>query len=168
MNFDNNGFGWSDSISKDSEDRVLIPEGNYNARILWVDRGEFAGSAKLSACPKAIVNLMVDVDGKPMPTSVTILLHRRLEWKIKEFFRAIGRAKQGEPYVMDWTNLNGAKLRLHIRQKTYTNRYGDEAVANEVDKFYDYDSAFFPEDDGWLQEAMEADEAEELRDDLPF
>ena len=94
MDFSNNSFGWNDAIKKDSEDRVLIPEGNYNARVLWVDRGEFPGSAKLSACPKAIVNLMVDVDGRPMPIIVQLLLHRRLEWKIKEFFRAVGRAKQ--------------------------------------------------------------------------
>ena len=165
MDYSNNGLGWNDSISKDSEDRALIPEGNYNARVLFVEKGEFQGSAKLSACPKAIITLMVDTGGIPAPVTVQLLLHRKLEWKIKEFFRSVGRAKQGEAYVMDWDNLQGAKLRVHVTQHTYTDKFGEERTSNQIDKFFDYDDRYFPHDPGWLSEAATA---EELEEDIPF
>ncbi len=162
MDYSNNGFKWNDSIEKDSEDRVLIPEGFYNARILWIEKGEFAGSAKLSACPKAIITMMLDTGETPTPITTTILLHRRLEWKIKEFFCAVGRAKHGEPYQMCWDGLEGARLRVHVGQRSYTDKFGEEHTVNEVDKFVDYFEGNFPDDPGWLLDAMAADEG------LPF
>ena len=165
MDFSNNGLGWNDSISKDSEDRALIPEGNYNARVLFVEKGEFMGSAKLSACPKAIITLMVDTGEYPTPVTVQLLLRRKLEWKLKEFFRAVGLAKQGEEYRMNWENLKGAKLRVHVIQNTYTDKFGEERTSNQIDKFYDYDDRYFPHDPGWLSEATTA---EELEEDIPF
>lgn len=165
MDFSNNGFRWDDSIEKDSEERALVPEGDYNAKILWVEKGEFAGSARLSACPKAIITMVLDAGDTPVPITTTLLLHRRLEWKIKEFFRAVGRAKHGEAYVMDWENLGGAKLRVHVSNHTYLDKFGEEKVSNQVDKFYDYNENFFPCDPDWLQEAENAEEAE---NGLPF
>lgn len=165
MNIDNNRFGWHDAIEKDSEDKALLPEGFYNARVLWVEKGEFAGSAKLSACPKAIITMMLDVGNVPTPITTTILLHRRLEWKIKEFFRAVGKAKHGEAYVMDWDNLGGAKLRVHVGQRSYTDKFGEQRTVNEVDKFVDYYEGNFPDDPAWLMEAIDAEVSEE---GLPF
>ena len=162
MDNTNKGFGWNDSIEQDSEDRALIPEGNYNARILWVEKGEFPGSAKLSACPKSTVTMLLDTGGVPAPITTSLLLHRRLEWKVKEFFRAVGRAKHGEPYTMNWDGLEGARLRVHVSRNTYTNRFGEEQQTNQVDRFYDYDASNFPEDAGWLLDAMAAEEG------LPF
>lgn len=163
MDFGNNGIGWNESIEKDSEERALVPEGSYNARILWIEKGEFKGSAKLSACPKAIITMMLDTGDVPTPITTTILLHRKLEWKVKEFFRAVGRAKHGEPYQMCWDGLEGAKLRVHVSRQTYTDKYGEERVSNQVDKYYDYDDSFFPEDPDWLLDAMKAED-----EDLPF
>ncbi len=165
MDFSNNGFGWNDSVEKDSEERALVPEGAYNAKILWIEKGEFAGSAKLSACPKAIITMMLDTGDTPTPITTTILLHRKLEWKIKEFFRAVGRAKHGEPYKMNWDGLEGARLRVHVSRHTFLDKYGEEKVSNQVDKFYDYNEDFFPRDPDWLQEAEHAEEAE---NGLPF
>ena len=165
MDFSNNSFGWHDAIEKDSEERTLVPEGAYNARILWVEKGEFQGSAKLSACPKAIITMMLDTGDTPVPITTTLLLHRRLEWKLKEFFRAVGLAKPGEAYVMDWENLGGAKLRVHVSKNTYTDRYEEERVSNQVDKFYDYNENVFPRDPAWLMEAMDAEISDE---GIPF
>ena len=162
MDFFDNGLKWTDAIEKDSEERALIPEGNYNARILWIEKGEFHGSAKLSACPKAMITMILDTGETPTPVTVSLLLHRRLEWKLKEFFRSVGRAKPGEAYVMCWDGLEGAKLRVHVGQRKYTDKFGEEHTFNEVDRFIDYFEGNFPDDPDWLIEAMKAENEEVL------
>jgi hypothetical protein len=37
--------------------------------------------------------------------------------------------------------------RAKIKQRKYTNQFGEEKVINDVEKFYDYDPAFFVNDD---------------------
>ena len=78
------------------------------------------------------------------------------------FFRAVGRAKHGEPYKMNWDGLEGARLRVHVGQRSYTDKFGEEHTVNEVDKFIDYYEGNFPDDPGWLLDAMTAEEG------LPF
>ena len=48
---------------------------------------------------------------------------------------------------MDWSKVVTSVGRCHVKQRKYTNQFGEEKVINDVEKFYDYDPAFFVNDD---------------------
>ena len=57
-------MNWGDMIEHDSADFVLLPEGEYNFEVKSFRRETFSGSAKMGACPMAVLDLEVF-----MPTS---------------------------------------------------------------------------------------------------
>ena len=46
-------YGWDDEIQNDSS-FVIVPEGDYNFRVVNFQRGHYGGGDKIPACPKAI------------------------------------------------------------------------------------------------------------------
>ena len=159
---DNFLSAWTWSLTDDSDGYQLLQPGIYRARIKRFEQGEFKGSAKLSACPRAIITLAVETENGPQEVTVSLLVHKKLEWKLSQFFRAIGRKKHGEELQMDWSGLVGLPLKVHITIRSYTNRDGEERQCNDVDRFYDFDPDDFPKDPDWLADAMSADTADEL------
>ncbi len=151
---------WGDTIQKDSSEFVILPEGDYNFEVASFERGRFPGSAKIPACNKAALQLKVETDAGTAMVFADLILYRTLEWKLSEFFRCIGRKKDGEPLVMDW-NIIGCKGRAHFKPRTYTDKDGNEKQANNVEKYLDYDPANFPKAEFVNVPAGEADE-------LPF
>ena len=98
--------------------------------------------------------------------TVSLLVHRKLEWKLSQFFRAIGRKKHGEALNMDWSGLVGLPLKVHITIRSYTSRDGEERQCNDVDRFYDFDPDDFPADPEWMKDALAADVQEDELDDV--
>lgn len=145
---------WNDALEIDEKEYELLPEGDYNFVVTSFERGRHPGSEKIPACNKAIITLKVQTDGgKPAYIRTNLLLYRTQEWKISAFFRSIGQKKKGERLVMDWNSVLGSKGRAHFRPRDYTNREGKECQVNELDRYYDYDPAFFPpEEDDWLSD----------------
>ena len=45
---------------------------------------------------------------------------------------------------MDWNTVIGSRGRAHFKPRPYTDRDGNDRVANEVDRFYDWDEKYFP------------------------
>ena len=82
-----------------------------------------------------------------------------------EFFRSIGRKRHGETLQMDWSNLIGQRLLVRIAPRSYVGSDGETHVANNVERFLDYNPDAFPQDPDWLAEAMDAGE-EEM--EIPF
>ena len=153
---------WIWNLEDDSDGYQLLQPGVYRAKIGRFEQGEFAGSAKLSACPKAILTLAVETENGPREVITSLLVHKKLEWKLSQFFRSVGRKKNGEPMQMDWSGLVGLPLKVHITNRTYINRDGEERQCNDVDRFYDYNPDDFPRDPDWLEDTAEADTEEEL------
>ena len=56
---------WTWNLEDDSDGYQLLQPGVYRAKIRRFEQGEFAGSAKLSACPKAILTLAVETENGP-------------------------------------------------------------------------------------------------------
>ena len=153
----NQEMDWNMSIEDDSEGYRLLHPGEYNGRIVRVERGRFNGGQKIPPCNKAVVTIRVDTPDGPLDLETTLLLHTSLEWKLSSFFRAVGRKKHGERVVMSWDGLTGLPIRVHIRNRRYV-KDGEERICNDIDRFIDYDPHNFPSDPAWLQEAMQAEE----------
>lgn len=158
-NYNNNlVMDWDDAIVDDGMEYVLLEEGDYNFVVRDFERGHFPGSAKLPACNKATLTLEVDTREGTATVKHDIILCRTLEFRISEFFRAIGQKKHGERLVMNWNKVVGSKGRARFKPRPYTNKDGEQKMANNVDKFYDYDPAFFPKEQtpDWVKDAEKA------------
>ena len=153
---------WTWEIKDDGSEFKPMKPGIYPARISGFEQTEHLGSAKIPPCPKAILTLKVDSGEGVQDVKTTLLVHRKMEWKLSEFFRAIGRKRHGEALRMDWSNLIGQKLVVKIGTRTYVGSDGETHVANNVDRFLDYNPDLFPDDPDWLADAMAAgDEIDE-------
>lgn len=138
-------IGWDDEISSDSGQYILLEEGDYNFTVTAFERGRFPGSAKIPACNKATLSLAVDAPEGTASVKYDLILWSSLEWKIAEFFRAIGQKKHGEAFRPQWNAVVGARGRAHFRPRTYIKNDGSEGKSNDVAKFYDFDpSAIAP------------------------
>lgn len=126
---------WNDTIENDSS-FTLLPEGTYPFTVTKFERGEHAGSDKIPPCKKAVLTLEID-GGALGTTEITenLFLHSRQEWKLCQFFTAIGQRRRGEQLRMDWNAIVGARGLCALVVNEYTNRDGDARKNNRVDKY---------------------------------
>lgn len=133
-------MSWDDIIENDNEFTVL-PEGDYDFTIVDLERKRFEGSEKMSACPKAEVSIKIYDRNNQSVGSTTVkenlMLNRKMEWKLCQFFTAIGLRKHGEPLKMNWNNVKGRTGRCKVIINKYTNDKGEEKENNRIDKFYE-------------------------------
>ena len=152
---------WNDAIESDGQEFIVLEEGDYNFRVTSFERGHFPGSAKIPACNKAAITVLVETPDGNASVKFDLILFRTLEWRISAFFRCIGQKKHGERLVMDWNRVVGSRGRAHFKPRTYTDRDGNERQANDVDRFYDWDEKYFPVEESKFVEITGDD-------DLPF
>lgn len=132
----NEEMDWNDVIEKDSEEFILLPEGDYNFTVESFDRGRHQGSDKLPPCNKAILKLRIDSpDGTAFITH-NLFLHKKTEGLLSAFFASIGQKKKGKPLRMNWNQVTGACGRAKIGLHTYKNKDGEERKSNDVKRFY--------------------------------
>lgn len=130
-------LGWDDEIQQESE-FTLLDEGDYDFEVTKLERGRSNGSDKIPPSNMAILTLKV-TDGRNSTTiTERLVLHTILEWKLSQFFIAIGQKKHGKPLKMNWNRVVGAKGRCKVKVESYTNKYGEEKQSNRIDKYYDY------------------------------
>ncbi len=156
--------GWNWELKTDDEGPQLIAPGTYPARISWLEQGDFLGRAKMPPCPKAVLTLMIDTGEGAQELKTTLLVHPRMEWKLSEFFRSIGRKRHGEPLKMDWEGLVGLPLLVRVNHRSYIDSSGEQRTVNNIERFLDYNPDAFPKDPDWLASAMagESDVDEEF------
>ena len=133
-------IGWDDEISNDSS-YTLLEEGDYNFTVTAFERGRFPGSAKLPSCNKATMTLEVRTGEGTASVKYDLIMCKAMEWKLCEFFCAIGQRKKGEALRPRWNEVVGSQGRAHFKPPAYTKKDGSEGKANDVEKFYDYDPA---------------------------
>lgn len=129
---------WNSYIEKESEAFVTLPEGDYDYTITGFEKSEHPGSAKVPACPKAVIELTISVPGigKSVVTD-QLLLHENVEWKLCEFFRSIGQKTHGKGVTMNWDKVLGAKGRAHIFVDTWIGQDGSDKQKNKVKRYLD-------------------------------
>lgn len=125
---------WDSEISRDSE-FVLLPEGEYDFVVTKFERARHNGSAKLPACPKAVITLEV-TDGKSKATiEHNLFLHQKTEGMLCEFFTAIGQRKHGETLKMNWPAVMGARGRCKVYVDKWQGKDGQPKESNKIKKF---------------------------------
>ena len=53
-------LGWDDTIEKESAGFIILPEGDYEFKVLEFQRARHEGSEKLPPCNKAVITLVVE------------------------------------------------------------------------------------------------------------
>lgn len=130
-------LGWDDEIKEEGSGFTLLPEGDYIFVIKKFDKARYDGGAKIPACPKAIVTFSIySNDGQCIELQENFLLHKKMEWKLSEFFSSIGMKRKDEPVRMIWTpELIGkqgvCKVIVHNYKKD-----GEDRQTNRIDKLY--------------------------------
>lgn len=128
-------YGWDDAIENDSEFEVL-PEGDYNFRIIGFERGRHPGSDRLPPCNKAILTIEVFNGQKKTTVTHNLFLHSKCEGLLCEFFTAIGQRSHGERIVPNWNMVIGATGTCKLGIDTWTGRMGDKRQSNQIKRFY--------------------------------
>ena len=133
-------FDWDDAIENDGSEFIILPEGDYVFTVVDVERGWFDGSAKMSACNKAILTLEVRTPDGIARITTNLMLHKSMEWKLSSFFRSIGQKQHGEKLVMNWAKVPGSRGIAHFKPRKYTGNDGEERTTNDCARFLDYDA----------------------------
>ena len=152
---------WDDAIESDGQEFITLEEGDYNFTVTGFERGRFPGGQKIPACNKASLTLQVKTDDGIAVIKTDLLLYKSMEWKLSAFFRCIGQKKHGERLQMDWNHVIGARGRGHFKPREYTDRDGNQRLANDLDRFYDWDAMYFPVNESDFVEITDPD-------DIPF
>lgn len=124
-------LNWDDTITEDSKEFVLLPDGDYEFVVTDVERQRYEGSDKLPPCNKAVIHIMIDTPLGIATVKSNLYLHTKTEGLVSAFFGSIGQKKKGEPLRMNWPKVVGAKGRCKISQ--YTGNNGLQY--NEVKRF---------------------------------
>lgn len=133
---------WDDEIINDGKEFIVLPEGDYDFKVVGFERGQFNGSAKMSPCKKAILTLQVETDDGIANIRTDLIMNRVCEWRLSSFFRCIGQKKHGEKLKMDWNKVLDSTGRAHFKPRTYAGTDGQEHQVNDVVRFYDKDDSF--------------------------
>ena len=130
-------LGWDDEISNEAE-FVTLPAGDYDFEVVKFERSRSKGSEKIPASNMAVLEIKITDGQKSATVFDRLVLHTKMEWKLSQFFRAIGQKKHGEPVRMNWNAVPGARGRCKVIESEYTTEKGEKRTKNEIDKYYDY------------------------------
>ena len=130
-------YDWDSTIQNDGSDFRLLPEGIYPFTVKKMERGYYNGGNTIPPCPRADLTLHVGVGADTADVTEGILLDDSLEWKLCQFFLAIGDRKHGEALKMNWDAVEGKGGWCEIGHRTWTGRDGEERESNQVVRFID-------------------------------
>lgn len=148
MDYQNNNpdreLGWDDPIEHEEREFVLFPAGDYPFQIINLEKARHDNpNSKTPPCPKAILTVRVTepATGRTADMTCNLLLHSSWEWKLCEFFAAIGLRRKGESKPMEWGRVVGSRGYLNLSVREYTRRDGDIGKSNDIKRFYPADEA---------------------------
>ena len=141
MDYHNNGYelGWDAEIENDGQEFVVVEPGDYNFVVTGFERARFAGSEKMPPCNQAKLSIRMEVPGAAGECIVkhNLFLHSKSEWKLCEFFTAIGQRKKGQKISMNWNAVIGARGRCKVSKRSFKSKNGGgDLWTNDIDKFY--------------------------------
>lgn len=120
-------FEWDGEIEVSENEFELIPDGDYRATVIAVERMQHNGSEKMSPCPIANVKVRLD-NGRIL--SDRIFLNSKSSWKIAQFFIAVGMRNAGAPKEerlrMDWMGAIGRTCTIKVGAHEYKNKTYNE------------------------------------------
>lgn len=137
-------FEWEDIIENDGPKFTLLPEGDYDFKVLSFERARHPGSPNLPPCNKAIVHIEIDSPEGRRVINSNLFLHSKCEGILCSFFSAIGQRKRGEQLRMNWNTVPGSTGRCKVGIYTWIKKDGSEGRSNEIKYFYEAQDAEKP------------------------
>jgi len=129
-------IGWDDEIAEESS-FVLLEPGDYPFTVTGFERKRFGGSVKMCACNMA--ELQIDVGATTVRDK--LFLNKKTEWRLSQFFTAIGQKEKGVPFVPNWSAVPGSTGVCKVGMYTWKNDDGEEKKYNEIKEYYAPDNA---------------------------
>uniref|UniRef100_UPI0006CF4189 DUF669 domain-containing protein n=1 Tax=Clostridium sp. NkU-1 TaxID=1095009 RepID=UPI0006CF4189 len=137
-------IGWDDQIENEGQDFEPLPDGEYEFTVASMERGRFPGSAKMTACNMASLDLIVkDADGNDRHVYDTLYLNSKAEWKLSQFFLGIGQKKKGESLKPNWNTVPGSTGKLELYIDEYKDKEGKPRRNNKISKYLPYEPKKF-------------------------
>lgn len=130
-------LAWDDEIQNDGGLYEVLPEGDYDFVVNKFERARHSGSDKIPPCNKAILTLSVFGEQATGTIQTNLFLYSKFEWKLCQFFTAIGHRKHGETLRMNWASVPGSSGICHVGVRKWTGNDGREHEGNEITEFYD-------------------------------
>ncbi len=137
MTENNDALNWDSPIEKGDE-FVILPEGLADFEVLKLDRAR-KEMGKLGTCNVGVLKLLLTSrgDGSSATKDVNLPLHRKVQFKLYQFFTSIGQRKHGEdgPFVPNWGKVAGATGVCEIEHRKWIGKDGKERTDYDVKKF---------------------------------
>ena len=136
-------LGWDDEIEPGGEFKIL-PEGLAQFEVLKFDRAR-KEKGKLGTCNVAALKMVFthQETGETATKDVELPLHRMLQFRLYQFFTAIGQRKHGDdgPFAPNWAKVVGETGYCEIKHRSWTGQDGKERTDYEPDKFLSEEEA---------------------------
>lgn len=142
-NFDNGyELSWDAEIENEGQEFVVAEPGDYDFIVTGFERARFNGSEKMPACNQARLSIKLLIPGGgECVVKHNLFLHSKSEWKLCQFFTAIGQRKKGQKAGMNWNAVIGAGGRCKVTKRSYKHKTsGAEMWSNDIEKFYEPDT----------------------------
>lgn len=131
-------LGFDDTITKDAQEFIALAPGDYQFRVTNIEKTRSKGEGKLPPCNMVIVHCTIDSHQGSATIKEYLVLHTSLEWKLSQFFSAIGQKKKGAPLQMNWNRVVGSTGKCQV-----INEQRDGNTYNRIKAFLlpdDYES----------------------------
>ena len=115
-------MNWDDEIQQDTSEFEVVPEGEYNFEVIKFERGRTDSDARYPNCNQAIITLRVTNSDFTGEITDRLILNKKLEWKLSQFFCAIGQKIKGEKVRMNWSAVPGARGKCEITLRSYVKK----------------------------------------------
>ena len=166
----NEALDWNDILNSDGKAFTLLPEGEYEFEVVGFERGSFPGNNNMCACNKAKLTLKIKTEQGDVTISDDLILHRKMEWRLSQFFRSIGLKKKGEKITMNWNAVTGAKGKARIKVESYKDKSGNDKKVNGIDRYLDYEGSETPVEtqNGKVQSINDWLDNDDSEEDVPL
>lgn len=129
-------LNWDDPISQEEMELPFLPEGDYPFQIVSLEKSRHQprDGGKLPPCNMAILTVRITdrMTGRTVDLRHRLYLHTSMEWRLCEFFSAIGQRQKGEALKMDWSRIVGSTGLCKVKKQERR----DGRDASEIDRFY--------------------------------
>ena len=123
---------WDDTIENDGQEFTLFPAGT----VVEFEITGFEKARTKKSDPMAKLKLSCESEGAFAVVSDVLVLMSSCEWKLCQFFTAIGQRTTGEVLKPKWNKVEGAKGYAVLGIRSYI-KEGTEYEINEVSKYLD-------------------------------
>ena len=136
MNNQPRELDWDSEIVQEEMELPHLPDGDYPFQIVSLEKRRYEPKegAKLPPCNMATLTVRINdrMSGQTIDIRTNLHLHTKMEWKLCEFFAAIGMRQKGEALRMDWSHVVGATGLCKVKKRSRT----DGRAESEIDRFY--------------------------------